>query len=123
MKEERVIFGTPPPVMFPANNYKFKIKRDNCLLVIPRAGTYHDLDPDFFPEDSGDFNILDKNSNTLYLPSITKVLFATKSYPALEDNNFFVPYALVFEDDVVKIVGQVVEFVTDIEDGDENEEK
>lgn len=120
MNDERVIYGTPPPVMFPANNYKFKIKKDNYIMTIPRFGNYHDLDPEFFPEDSGEFNILDEKSGVLYLPSITKVLFATKSYPALEPNNFFVPYVLAFKDDVVNIIGQVVEFVTEQEDEETN---
>lgn len=109
--EDQFIKGTPPMVLFPAKNYVFKINDDNYEIRIPRRGDYHDLAPSFFPEDSGEFDILDEKSKILYVPSITKVLFATSKYPDLNFNQFFVPYVLKFEETEVIIVGQIIEMM------------
>lgn len=102
------ISGVPTMIMLPARNYKFKVVLDECEIRIPREGNYHTLCPDYFPEDAGEFRILD--SNAAYLPSITKVLFAVGRYPDLPFNQVFAPIALVIDKDDVVIVGQVLEF-------------
>jgi len=112
--EGKVMLGTPPAAMFPARNYAFAIREDNFIITIPRSGEYHELDPEFFPEDAGAFDIYDEKEKLLYMPAITKVLFATKQYPELAPNHFFIPYVLAFKEDTVDIVGQVVEFVPNV---------
>jgi hypothetical protein len=102
------ISGVPTMLMLPARNYKFKVVLDECEIRIPRAGTYKDLAPDFFNEESGQFNIMD--GNVFYFPSITKVLFATGKYPDLPYNQVFAPVAAVVEESDIVIIGQVLEF-------------
>ena len=109
MSEESTILGTPPPVMLPARNYCFKVKDEHYVISIPRRGSYHDLDPDFFPEDSGYFDIFDDEKKLFYMPAITKVMFADYKYPDLATNQFFVPYVYSIKEDTVDIVGQLVE--------------
>ena len=113
--EGQVMLGTPPPAMFPARNYAFAIKEDNFVITIPRTGEYHELDPEFFPEDAGKFDIYNEETKLLYMPAITKVLFGTKQYPQLDPNHFFIPYVLAFKEDTVDIVGQIVEFIPNID--------
>lgn len=108
---DKILKGTPPLLFLPAKNYVFKATTESYVVKIPRKGAYHDIAPDFFPEDSGEFNIYDEEGKILYLPSITKVLFATKQYPALKFNQFFVPYSVKFEEEEVVIVGQVIDML------------
>jgi hypothetical protein len=116
--EEQYIKGTPPMALLPAKNYVFKINDENYEIRIPRKGNYHDLAPDFFPEDAGEFNILDEESNILYIPSITKVLFATSKYPEMKFNQFFVPYVIKFGTDEVVLVGQVMDMMVTMKSED-----
>lgn len=101
--------GVPSMVMMPARPYTFELNEGMFLITLPRKGKYVDLDPEFFDTNSGEFNILDEN-NTLFLPSIIKVLFACKKYPDLTDDQVFVPISLKFKNDEVDIIGQVVRF-------------
>lgn len=99
--------GTPTAVLLPSRNYYFKSSTETYKITIPRAGKYHDIDPEFFSEDEGEFNLL--SNDTMYMPSITKVLFATKQYPDLKSNQLFAPIALKFNEDTVDIFGQIIE--------------
>jgi len=105
---DKYIKGTPPAVLLPAKNYVFKVEEEHYVIKIPRKGSYHTLAPTVFEADSGDFNIYDEESKIIYLPSITKVLFAVNKYPDLKFNQFFVPYALQIEEEEVIITGQVI---------------
>jgi len=106
-----VVVGTPTMVLLPSNNYKFTVSKKEYKITIPREGLYNELDEEFFGDDGGGFKILDEESMTLYLPSITKVLFGAKKYPKLEANQLFAPVALVFGDKTVEIVGQLIEML------------
>lgn len=116
MKEEKYIQGTPPAVMLPAKNYLFKITNEHFVIELPRRGSYHDVAPEFFPEDSGEFNIFDEESRILYMPAITKVLFAAAKYPDLKFNQFFTPYSIKIEDNTVLVTGMVIDMVLPIKD-------
>jgi hypothetical protein len=109
------IHGLPTILMFPASNYTFKVSEKEFTLKIPRRGCYHDLCPEHFSiERDGEFCIYDDESKILYIPAITKVLFAINQYPELEYNQFFAPIALVIDDDEVSIIGNIVEFSTQL---------
>jgi len=108
-EEKEYIHGTPTMVLLSAQNYIFRVLDDVFKISIPRRGAYHDLAPDFFSIEDGEFNILDINKNVLLLPSISKVLFATKKYPDLKPNQLFAPLYLVFNENEVEIVGHVLE--------------
>lgn len=103
------IIGTPTMMLLPARNYKFKVYPEEYNITIPRRGFYKDFDEAIYTEEDGEFNIL--NNDILYMPSISKVLFATSQYPALEDNQAFTPIAIIVEEDTVQIIGNVVEML------------
>lgn len=109
--EDTYIKGTPPMAMLPAKNYIFKIGDGYTEIKIPRRGNYHDLDPEFFPEDAGEFDIFNEEDKILHLHTITKVLFAIKKYPDMKFNQFFVPHAFIFEEDYVILVGQIMDMM------------
>ncbi len=111
MTENNIIHGTPPAVLLPAKKYSFELVGENLIIKLPRKGNYHDLDPNFFDEDAGDFTIFNKENNIFYLPAITKVLFAMSQYPDLPDDHYLAPYAIQIVDDTVVIVGQVLRMV------------
>lgn len=109
------VVGTPTVMMLPARNYKFRVSDQEYTVTIPRKGKYADLDKELFSEDSGEFNVMQYSkkdkANIVYLPSLTKILFATSQYPDLEDNQAFTPIALIIKKDVVEIVGKLIEMV------------
>jgi hypothetical protein len=103
--------GVLSMVMLPArNNTFFTENKKYYTITVPRKGEYTDIDPDFFSEEDGEFDILN-DKDILFLPSITKVLFASKQYPDLADNQLFVPLTLTFREECVDIVGQIVELI------------
>ena len=118
--EESVQVGTPSMVLFPPKHYYFKVMEQNYKITIPREGSYYDIDSKFFAEEDGEFDLLSKN-NIMYLPAISKVLFATKQYPALKGNQLFAPIALKFNDCTVDIYGQVLELLDATDKGEEGD--
>ena len=99
--------GTPTIALLPARNYYFKVYGKH-KITIPRKGIYHELDPNFFSEADGEFNLLDEKNAVMYLPAISKILFATAQYPDLKDGELFAPIALKFNKDTVDIYGQII---------------
>jgi len=112
-KDMLKIIGTPTMMLLPARNYKFKVYPEEYEIIIPKKGFYKDLDEEMYSEEDGEFNILD--NDVLYMPSISKVLFATSKYPDLKDNQAFTPIALVVEEDEVRIIGSVIEMLREDE--------
>lgn len=106
--EEKIVHGTPSMVFLPAINYVWKVQDREYKIEIPRKGKYADLAPGFFNEDHGEFHILD--DDIIFMPSLSKVLFATGKYPDLAPNQLFAPTALIFEENKVVIVGQILEW-------------
>ena len=109
--EDVYIKGTPPMAMLPAKNYVFKVNEGYLEIRLPRKGNYYDLDPEFFPEDAGEFNIFDETSKTLHLHTLTKVLFAISKYPDMKFNQFLIPYSFKFEDEEVILIGQIMDMM------------
>jgi len=103
--------GTPTMVMFPARNFQFRVSKEEYTITIPRKGNYAEIAPEIFSEEDGDFMVFDEDNAVIYLPSLTKILFAVEKYPALKNNQLFAPIALLLEDDEVRIVGQIVEIL------------
>jgi hypothetical protein len=103
--------GTPTMVMFPARNFQFKVSKTEYTIEIPRKGNYAEIAPEIFDVEEGDFMVYDEDNAVIYLPSLTKILFAVEKYPALANNQLFAPIALLLDDDIVRIVGQVVEIL------------
>lgn len=109
--EDKAQIGTPSMVLLPSRNYPFKVSNKVHTITIPRKGSYYGLDPSFFSKDDGKFELYNDKSGTMYLPAISKVLFAAKKYPDLENNQLFAPISLVFKKDVVEISGYVIDML------------
>jgi len=116
-KESKVdmlkIIGTPTMMLLPARNYKFKVYPEEYNITIPRKGEYKNFDANTYTEEDGEFNIL--ANDILYVPSLSKVLFATSQYPDLEDNQAFTPIAIIVEKDNIQIIGSVIEMLREKE--------
>jgi hypothetical protein len=108
-------FGVLSMVMLPAKDDTFLTDNKRYMITIPRRGKYKDIDPDFFDEGDGEFDILN-DKNILFLPSIIRVLYAAKQYPNLKESQLFVPISLKFKETEVDIIGQVVELVSNEEE-------
>ncbi len=108
--------GTPTMALMPARNYAFKVSGERHVITIPRKGTYHDLEPSIFSEKDGEFNLYDARKRIMYLPALSKVLFAVSKYPALEKNQLFAPISLVFKKDTVEISGQIIDMLETTDD-------
>ena len=104
-------FGTPTMSLFPARNYHFRVTKGEHKITVPRSGKYKDLAPEIFEEKDGAFDLYDEDSKVMYIPAISKVLFAVSKYPNLENNQLFAPIALIFNEDTVDIIGQVIEML------------
>lgn len=109
--ENGVNIGTPTMVLLPATNYLFKVLKREYKITVPREGVYSEIDSELYTEKDGEFMLLDEKSKVMYLPAISKVLFAVKKYPDLKPNQLFAPLALVFRKKYVDIIGQVVEML------------
>jgi len=109
------VIGTPTMMFLPARNYKFKVYQKDHSIKIPRKGVYKDFDGELFSEKDGEFDILrydeDSNSYSLYMPSISKVLFAASQYPDLKDNQAFTPLVMIISEDEVEIIGNIIEML------------
>lgn len=103
------VIGTPTMMLLPARNYKFRVYSKDHTIIIPRRGVYKDLDEKAYTEEDGEFDLL--KDDILYMPSISKVLFATSQYPNLKDNQAFIPVAIVVEKDQIQIIGNVIEML------------
>ena len=96
-------------VMFPQKQFRFIASDNEYKITIPKKGKYHELNPKIFGEEEGAFDILDKENDVLYIPSITKVLIATGKYPELGPMQVFAPKFLLINEDTVDIIGQILE--------------
>lgn len=103
--------GTPTMAFFPARNYHFKVVKNKHTITIPRSGDYHKLAPEIFSKDEGDFMLYDNKNSVMYLPAISKVLFAVEKYPDLKNNQLFMPIVLMFNEKTVDVVGQIIEML------------
>jgi hypothetical protein len=119
MNEEKYIKGTPSAVLLPAKNYFFRVGNEYYEITLPRSGSYNDIAPEIFGEDAGEFNLLIEENGILFLPAITKVLFATGKYPDLKFNQFFVITTINFGEDEVSIIGQVIDLVIPVDENNE----
>lgn len=109
--EEDINVGTPTMALLPATNYLFKVHKKEHKITIPRKGVYSEIDPEMYTKEDGEFMLLDEKSSVMYLPAISKVLFAVKKYPKLKPNELFAPIALVFKKKTVTIIAQIIEMV------------
>jgi len=103
--------GTPTMVLLPAVNYVFKVHKNEVKITVPRSGVYEQFDSEVYKKEDGEFSLFDDKSKVMYLPAISKVLFAVKKYPKLERSQLFAPIALIFRKDEVDIIGQIVEMI------------
>jgi len=118
-KEQKLKFkeatGTPTAMLLPSRNYRFRVCDEDYSITVPRTGKYVDLDNKMFTEEDGEFNFLHYSrkdrSHIVYLPTLSRVLFATSQYPDLEDGQAFAPIALIIKKDEVEIVGNLIEMV------------
>ncbi len=109
------VIGTPTMLLLPARNYRFKVNSKTHSIIVPRRGKYVDLDSKAFKKRDGEFDLLqyseEDDSHVLYIPALSKVLFAANKYPDLEDAEAFTPLAIIVREDEVEVVGNVIEMV------------
>ena len=108
--------GVPGALLLPSREFKFKVYHGNHVITIPRSGAYTDIDSLFFTEKDGDFHFLE--DDTLFLPALSKVLFASKKYPSLRENQAFVIIGIKFSENEIDVIGNLIEF---LEVGDEDD--
>ena len=109
------VVGTPTAMLLPARNYKFKVYENDFVIKVPRRGSYVEFGEDVYTKEDGDFDFLqyseDDKAYVLYIPAISKVLFATKQYPDMGELQAFTPVALIIKEDEVQIVGNLIEML------------
>jgi hypothetical protein len=108
------VIGTPTSVLLPARRYRFSVSPEVYTMNIPRKGKFEDFDKKLF-ENQGEFEVLtydeEKDTYTVNLSIISKILFAASKYPKLEDTQAFAPVGLFITKDNVEIVGNVIEML------------
>ncbi len=113
--EHHDVVGTPTMLLLPSRNYKFRVFEKPYSIKIPKKGKYVDLDKKAFTKEDGEFDLLQyseqEQAHILFLPAISKVLFATNQYPDLKDAHAFTPIALVIREDEVEVLGNLIEMV------------
>lgn len=113
--EFKKVVGTPTMMLLPARHYTFKVYENDYSIIIPRKGFYNDLDDVFFKKEDGEFEILahveSENGEVLFMPSLSKVMFASAKYPKLENDQAFVPIAIIFREEEVELVGNIIQMI------------
>ena len=119
-KKVITVVGTPTAILLPARRYKFKVPNQFHTINMPRKGAYTDFDSKLFNKKDGNFDILqyDKSEDTytVSIADISKVLFASSTYPELEDSQAFAPISIKITEDSVEIIGQVIEMIKEGEE-------
>ena len=100
--------GIPTMALLPPRNYKFEVYEERYKLKIPLSGTFKELDPDFFKDDNTSFELVKNEGKLINISLLTKILFAAKMYPDLQDNQLFCPIAFNFTDNFLEIIGQLM---------------
>lgn len=107
-----IIDGIPTMVLIPSFLYRFKVLKDMHKIVVPRRSTYKKLAPFLCNDEDGSYDLLDEESKVMDISSITRVLFAVKKYPKLKRHQLFAPKRLIFDEDNLTIVGQIIEMLS-----------
>lgn len=115
-KDLETQLGTPSMVLMPARNYAFQVSDEIYVITVPRKGEYHEIEPDLFDKKDGEFDLYNSRKRIMYLPAISKVLFAANKYPNLEDNQLFAPISLIFKKDTVEISGQIINMIESMDE-------
>jgi len=110
------VIGLPSAILLPARRYKFKPDQGHHIIEIPRKGTYVEIDPEAYTDKDGAFDF--GRDDTIFMPAVNKVLFATKQYPDLKENQAFALLGLKLKEDTLEVIGTVVEFL-EVEDSNE----
>ena len=100
------MMGIPTLTFMPPKAVKFSVSEDFLKISLPNKGRYVDLDPTFYTEEHGSFCIFE--DDVFNIPDITKVMFGTRQYPNIDDNQLFCPVTCVLEGDNVVIVGRIL---------------
>lgn len=109
------VIGTPTMMMLPARNYTFNVSDEYHSIILPRRGKYIDFDDKLFTEEDGEFNILNQvkgqDGQVLFMPSLSKVMFATSQYPDLKDDQAFIPVTIIIRKDEVEVIGNIIQML------------
>jgi hypothetical protein len=109
--------GTPPAALFPAKNYVMELQGQQHMIKVPRKGKYSDLDPDFFGDNAGEFRVTRADGMAIDMNMLSRILFATKQYPDLGFDQFFVINTIAVKGEDVIVVGQVIRALAPVKEG------
>ena len=110
------VTGLPSALLLPARDYEFNVY-DTYKLIIPKNGKYHDLAPEIFDENSGEFHLF--KDGVLHVPAITRVLLACNKYPDLKSNQALAILSIQELENTVAVFVSLVEFI--VPGGNNNE--
>ena len=120
MENNNIIKGQPGLVFLPSRSHSFKEVVASCVISIPMSGKFSELYPEFVEltkrnSDIDDFVTVlqEENRNQLMSVAIIEVMFASKQYPDLKDNQIFSISLIRFDNETntLHIVGDVLEFM------------
>lgn len=98
--------GLPTLALLPARQFTFSVSEDTFMFKMPNKGKFSEVDTEFFAEDPGEFEIFSEGNVNISI--LTKVLFATRQYPDMADNQLFCPINFKLDGEEVVIYGQLV---------------
>jgi len=119
MVDNKTYSGLPPAVLLPARNYVYKEESGIVSIVLPKEGKFIDIDPTFndnFKSNGERYNLVRKTQDEnemLYFPDISRILFAKKYYPALDDHQVFILIGVEIKKDSVVLHGKIVSILTE----------
>jgi len=120
MEKNKIIKGQPGLVLLPSRLHSFKEVVASCVISIPMSGKFSELYPEFVELTKRNSAIDDfvvvlqaENCNQLMSVALIEVMFASKQYPDLKDNQIFSVSLISFDnkDNTLHIVGDVLEFM------------
>lgn len=119
--ENKVFKGLPGLVLLPSHMYNLKIAVENYNFSVPVSGKFSEVYPDFYEtakknKETDYFEVaVSTDAGVTHLLSVAMIelLFASKAYPDLKDNQVFAIGTITLDNDknVLYVVGTVLEFM------------
>jgi hypothetical protein len=110
--------GLPPALLLPARDYVFSEEAKIISIVLPREGKYSDIDPTFndnFGTKDEKFSVVrttKNNTEMIYMSEISRLMFAKKIYPELQDHQAFIIAAIEIKSKEVVVHGKIISILT-----------
>lgn len=105
--------GLPPAILLPARDYVYEEETKTVGIRLPITGKFSEIDPEFPSMQAGgdEFKLVRETktgNKMLYIPDISRIMFALRYYPKLELHQAFSIVGFEIEEESVVVYGKII---------------